>query len=233
MEFVKAITAIAVLGLVLPGKCLPAQAPQRDYPVKPVPFTAVHVNDVFWAPRIETNRRVTIPFAFQKDEEPKPKITLLDNQRGVVQVGQNQVVMTPAGEAVSVMTGLEMALLDTLGKTKEYTVGTLLSPVGTKPRPGVPVNAVVGARSRQHRRQHDIEVVRIISRATSISLAAGDIASARGCVQRQRSSRAGSPAAAPGETVERRPAAVRATGAVDDQDGVAPGPAERSPFSHL
>jgi DUF1680 family protein len=37
--------------------------------VKPVPFTAVHVNDVFWAPRIETNRKVTIPFAFQKDEE--------------------------------------------------------------------------------------------------------------------------------------------------------------------
>jgi DUF1680 family protein len=41
----------------------------RDYPVKPVPFTAVHFNDSFWAPRIETNRRVTIPFAFQKDEE--------------------------------------------------------------------------------------------------------------------------------------------------------------------
>ena len=44
-------------------------APQNDYPVKPVPFTAVHVNDVFWAPRIETNRKVTIPAAFQKDEE--------------------------------------------------------------------------------------------------------------------------------------------------------------------
>src|SRR5436305_10214417 len=32
-------------------------------------LTDVHVNDVFWAPRIETNRKVTIPFAFQKDEE--------------------------------------------------------------------------------------------------------------------------------------------------------------------
>jgi DUF1680 family protein len=42
---------------------------QRDYPVKPVPFTSVHVNDVFWAPRIETNRTITIPFAFKKDEE--------------------------------------------------------------------------------------------------------------------------------------------------------------------
>src|ERR1035441_129516 len=43
--------------------------PKRDYPVKPVPFTAVHVNDLFWSPRIETNRAVTIPFAFQKSEE--------------------------------------------------------------------------------------------------------------------------------------------------------------------
>src|ERR1017187_10497991 len=45
------------------------QALQRDYPVKPVPFTAVHFNDTFWLPRIETNRKVTIPFAFQKCEE--------------------------------------------------------------------------------------------------------------------------------------------------------------------
>jgi uncharacterized protein len=46
-----------------PGKAAP------DYPVKPVPFTSVHFNDQFWAPRIEINRTVTIPFAFQKDEE--------------------------------------------------------------------------------------------------------------------------------------------------------------------
>jgi uncharacterized protein len=42
--------------------------PGHDYPVQPVPFTAVHLNDVFWAPRIETNRQVTIPFAFQQCE---------------------------------------------------------------------------------------------------------------------------------------------------------------------
>jgi DUF1680 family protein len=42
--------------------------PKRDYPVQPVPFTKVHLNDVFWAPRIETNRAVTIPAAFQQCE---------------------------------------------------------------------------------------------------------------------------------------------------------------------
>jgi DUF1680 family protein len=43
----------------------------RDYPVQPVPFTAVHFNDAFWRPRIEVNRTVTIPFAFEKCEETK------------------------------------------------------------------------------------------------------------------------------------------------------------------
>ncbi|HWQ36030.1 MAG TPA: glycoside hydrolase family 127 protein [Blastocatellia bacterium] len=43
--------------------------PPRDYPVKPVPFTAVHFDDLFWAPRIEVNRTVSIPFAFEKCEQ--------------------------------------------------------------------------------------------------------------------------------------------------------------------
>jgi len=60
----KAIAAFCALSFLT---TLSAQ--QRDYPVKPVPFTAVHVNDGFWAPRIEINRTVTIPFAFGKDEE--------------------------------------------------------------------------------------------------------------------------------------------------------------------
>src|SRR5207247_3987687 len=40
--------------------------PGRDYPVQPVPFTSVHLTDVFCAPRIETNRTETIPFAFEQ-----------------------------------------------------------------------------------------------------------------------------------------------------------------------
>jgi len=41
----------------------------RDYPVKPEPFTSVHFSDTFWSPRIEINRKVTIPFAFQMCEK--------------------------------------------------------------------------------------------------------------------------------------------------------------------
>src|SRR5918994_257454 len=46
----------------------PAVSSDRDYPVQPVPFTAVHLDDGFWAPRIETNRAETIPFAFKQCE---------------------------------------------------------------------------------------------------------------------------------------------------------------------
>ncbi|MFZ5519515.1 MAG: glycoside hydrolase family 127 protein [Candidatus Zhuqueibacterota bacterium] len=42
---------------------------QGDYPIQPVPFTLVHINDHFWQPRMETNRTVTIPHAFKKCEE--------------------------------------------------------------------------------------------------------------------------------------------------------------------
>ncbi|MDA0194014.1 MAG: glycoside hydrolase family 127 protein [Bacteroidetes bacterium] len=43
--------------------------PAFDYPIKPVVFTEVYINDNFWAPRLATNRSVTIPYNFKKSEE--------------------------------------------------------------------------------------------------------------------------------------------------------------------
>ncbi len=60
-------TGVGVFILMIIG-CQTAHKP-RDYPFQPVPFTAVKINDAFWAPRIEINRTVTIPHAFQKCEE--------------------------------------------------------------------------------------------------------------------------------------------------------------------
>jgi DUF1680 family protein len=39
------------------------------YQLTPIPFTAVHFNDCFWSPRIETNRSATIPHIYRKLEE--------------------------------------------------------------------------------------------------------------------------------------------------------------------
>ncbi len=61
--FTSAMLAISSANL---GKAAGA-AP--DYPVKPVSFTSVHLDDQFWAPRIETNRLYTIPFAFEQCEK--------------------------------------------------------------------------------------------------------------------------------------------------------------------
>ena len=40
-----------------------------DYNVKPVSFSRVRIEDNFWTPRLETSRKVTIPYAFKKCEE--------------------------------------------------------------------------------------------------------------------------------------------------------------------
>ena len=37
-------------------------------PIREVPFSKVSLNDSFWLPRIETNRRVSIPSAFRECE---------------------------------------------------------------------------------------------------------------------------------------------------------------------
>ena len=61
---------VAVASITFAAAAAAGPAP-RDYPVKPVPFTAVHLTDAFWLPRIETNRTVSVPFAFEKCEESK------------------------------------------------------------------------------------------------------------------------------------------------------------------
>ncbi len=40
----------------------------KDYPIKAVPFTNVHIKDSFWSPRLEINRTVTLPHNFKECE---------------------------------------------------------------------------------------------------------------------------------------------------------------------
>ena len=66
-----------------------------DYPIKPVSFTAVHLNDVFWAPRIETNRTVSIPSAFEQCELTG-RVNLFE-RAGAVLRGEQNVDKRPPG----------------------------------------------------------------------------------------------------------------------------------------
>ena len=58
------VTALATL----PGRAAAADT-GRDYPVRPVAFTDVKIEDAFWTPRLETSRKVTIPTCFRRCEE--------------------------------------------------------------------------------------------------------------------------------------------------------------------
>jgi DUF1680 family protein len=61
---------ILMLG-VLPAICNPlsAQNASHPYPIQPLPFTRVKIQDDFWLPRMITNREVTIHYCFKKCEE--------------------------------------------------------------------------------------------------------------------------------------------------------------------
>jgi uncharacterized protein len=74
-KFKSAILAVAIASLIFSGSrrivtghSASSEEPSHDYPVQTVPFTAVHLNDDFWKPKIETNRTVTIPYAFDQCE---------------------------------------------------------------------------------------------------------------------------------------------------------------------
>ncbi len=62
------------LGLLLPGAAFLLSTGQfpvmnPDYPIQPVDYAKVKLSDEFWAPRIESNRVVTIPYLFKMNEE--------------------------------------------------------------------------------------------------------------------------------------------------------------------
>jgi DUF1680 family protein len=62
------VALVLVAGVGLARTAAPAEPPGA-YPIRSVPFTAVRLTDRFWAPRVATNRKVTIPFGFEKSEE--------------------------------------------------------------------------------------------------------------------------------------------------------------------
>ena len=59
---------VVLAGLTLAAASATAASPAADYPIRPVPFTAVSFEDGFWAPRLETNRKVTVRHNFAKCE---------------------------------------------------------------------------------------------------------------------------------------------------------------------
>jgi DUF1680 family protein len=64
----RAVVMLALVGWAA-TQSNPTNPANRINPISAVPFTSVHLTDRFWLPRIEINRRVTIPFAFAQCEK--------------------------------------------------------------------------------------------------------------------------------------------------------------------
>lgn len=66
LSFRKKIMLAAGGIVILFSGCSPSDS--SDVKITEVPFTKIHFDDIFWAPRIETNRTVSIPSAFYQCE---------------------------------------------------------------------------------------------------------------------------------------------------------------------
>ena len=67
MVTVKRLAIVCIVTLL--SIALLAVAPAHDYPIRAVPASAVTIDDGFWAPKIETNRTVTIPYILKQNED--------------------------------------------------------------------------------------------------------------------------------------------------------------------
>jgi len=63
------LISLAALTILVMAGCTETKQATGDYPVKPVAFNQVKLNDSFWAPRVKRNAEITIPYAFQQSEE--------------------------------------------------------------------------------------------------------------------------------------------------------------------
>ncbi|MEO7766591.1 MAG: beta-L-arabinofuranosidase domain-containing protein, partial [Ferruginibacter sp.] len=64
-----------------------AIAQKKDYPIQPVAFTRVHVNDHFWKPKMQVNAAVTIPYILRMCKEHGR----IDNFLAAAGKGENKV----------------------------------------------------------------------------------------------------------------------------------------------
>jgi DUF1680 family protein len=110
-NIIKAILLAAFTSNLCVVSCLAGEKKvelRHDYNVKPVPFNSVRVNDDFWTPRLETNRKVTIPYAFQKCEETG-RIRNFEKAAGLIK-GKHEGIYFNDSDVYKIMEGAAYSL---------------------------------------------------------------------------------------------------------------------------
>ncbi len=88
-----------------PSATAATAAARADYPILPTPFTAVKLNDRFWFPRMETNRKVTIPVVLARCEQ----YGRVDNFRKAAGLMEGPYVGTHPGDDTDLYKAIEGA----------------------------------------------------------------------------------------------------------------------------
>ena len=81
---------------------------ERDYNVKPVPFSKVSVEDGFWTPRLKMSRDKTIPYCFEKCEETD-RISNFEKAAGLKE-GKHEGIYFNDSDVYKVMEGAAYSL---------------------------------------------------------------------------------------------------------------------------
>ncbi|KYP16380.1 beta-L-arabinofuranosidase domain-containing protein [Flavihumibacter sp. CACIAM 22H1] len=128
----KSLSIGVVLGLC--GLNLTAQTAQRDYPIQPIPFTQVHFQDGFWAPKMEVNATVSIPYTLQKCRETG-RIDNFLKAAGKLPVGKITEYPFDDTDVYKLIEGASYSLQTKPNPELEKTLDTLIGIIGDAQEP--------------------------------------------------------------------------------------------------
>ena len=104
-----------------------------DYPIQPISFNRVTVDDSFWSPRLETNRTVTIPVDFQRCEETE-RILNFDRAAGV-DAGDHAGIFFNDSDVFKVIEGAAYSLQTHADPALDAYLDALIARIGAAQEP--------------------------------------------------------------------------------------------------
>jgi uncharacterized protein len=113
---------------------LMAQQKNSDYPIQPVDFTHVHVSDQFWAPKMELNANVTIPYVLEKCRETG-RVNNFLMAAGKIPVGKTTEYPFDDTDLYKVIEGASYALQVKKNPALEASVDTLIAIIAAAQEP--------------------------------------------------------------------------------------------------
>ena len=130
---IKQIIAITLLATACSSAKAQKQT-QADYPIQPVDFTAVHVQDKFWTPKMDVNASVTIPYVLRKCKETG-RINNFLEAAGKVQGDKLTEFPFDDTDLYKVIEGASYALQVKPDPELEKYIDTLISYIGAAQEP--------------------------------------------------------------------------------------------------